>query len=75
MPLQYIIQIIGKIDSKGKMTCWKIIQKVGSSVLVVFIQIRNIEKADKTVFFFISVGQNVIKLHLQMFKRNESAPE
>ena len=68
------------------MTCWKIIQKAGPKVIAVFIQIGNIvylpEKADMLVFkivrvyLFSSAGQqNITKLHLQMFKKNESAPE
>ena len=68
------------------MTCWKIIQKAGPKVIAVFIQIGNIvyppEKADMLVFkivrvyLFSSAGQqNITKLHLQMFKKNESGPE
>ena len=83
--LQDQIQIIAKIYSKGVMTCWKIIQLAGTNVLAAFIQIGNIvyppEKADMLVFkivrvLFSSAGQqNVTKLRLQMFKKNESAPE
>ena len=68
------------------MTCWKIIQKAGPKVIAAFIQIGNIvyppEKADMLVFkivrvyLFSSAGQqNISKKHLQMFKKNESAPE
>ena len=68
------------------MTCWKKIQKAGPNVLAAFIQIGNIvypqEKADMLVckivrvYLFSSDGQqNATKLHLQMFKKNESAPE
>ena len=42
MHLQDHIQIIGKIDSKGKMTCGKIMQKSGPNILATFIQIGNI---------------------------------
>ena len=69
------------------MTCWKIIQKAGPNVLAAFIQIGNIvyppEEADNMRVFKIvricllsSAGQqNVTNLHLQMFKKNECAPE
>ena len=67
------------------MTCWKIIQKAGPKVLAAFIQIGIIlyppEKADMLffkivrVYLFSSAGQqNITKLRLQMFKKNESAP-
>ena len=67
------------------MTCWRIIQKAGPNVLAAFIQIGNIlyppEKADMLffkilrVYLFSSAGQqNITKLRLQMFKKNESAP-
>ena len=68
------------------MTCWEIIQKAGPNVFAAFIQIGNIvyppEKADILVFkivrvyLFSSAGQqNITKLRLQMFKKNEFAAE
>ena len=68
------------------MTCWKIIRKARPHVLAAFIQIGNIvyppEKANLLVFkivrvyLFSSAGQqNITKLRLQMFKKNEFAPE
>ena len=68
------------------MTCWEIIQRAGPDVLLAFIQIENIvyppEEADMLVFkivrvclFSLAGQQNVMKLHLQMFKKNESALE
>ena len=62
------------------------IQKAGPTVLAAFFQIGKIvyppEKANMLVFkivrvyLFSSAGQhNITKLRLQMFKKNESAPE
>ena len=51
MHLHDHIQIIGKIESKDKMTCWKIIQKAEPNAL----QIGNIvypsEEADDMLIF------------------------
>ena len=68
------------------MTCWKIIQKAETKVRAAFIHIGNIvyppQKADMLVFKIVRVNlfslaeeQNITKLRLQMFKKNESTPE
>ena len=77
------IQIIGKIYSNGQMTCWKIIQKAGPNVFAAFIQIGNIVYPSKKLIcwssklyvFLFSSDRQQNATNLQIFKKNESAPE